>query len=254
MKLPPNSSYAPLMEKSLTRYKHFQATHQKWFDAPATGRLLEFGCGAGGFMLTALDNGMDAHGVEVDTAREAQFKVLSRQAAPQWADRFTLYPGRLLPYPSRSFDCCYSWFVFEHVPDPQVSLREITRVLKPGGTLILYAEDARNHWDGHAAAPWPAYLPREFASAYLQGLGIPQHGDFVTKYVVYISTPAVCDMLTTLGMEIVYSNAGGGVDPVPNGLYVTNDAEARALGEAMRDSGRASPRENMTVIARKIIP
>lgn len=251
MKLPLNSPYAPLLEKGKTRYKHFQAGHQKWFNAPAKGRLLEFGCGAGGFMLTALNDGLDAHGVDVDTARHNQFKALSRAAAPQWADRFALYPGRLLPYASRSFDACYSWFVFEHVPDPQVSLREITRVLKTGGTLTLHADDVRNHWDGHAAAPWPAYLPREFAAAYLDGLGMPQHADFITKYVVYISAPAICDMLTTLGMEILYSNAGGDAAPVPNGLYVTNEDEARALGVSMRDAGRASPKENLTVIARK---
>ncbi|KKO20381.1 MAG: two-component response regulator [Candidatus Brocadia fulgida] len=42
-----------------------------------------------------------------------------------------------LPYPDNSFDCITLIAVIEHLIDPYHSLKEITRVLKTGGTLII---------------------------------------------------------------------------------------------------------------------
>jgi len=240
------------IEKGSQRYSRFKRDHLNHFGAKFSGRLLDFGCGAGAFVISALQDKVDVHGIEVEPTRRDQFILNSEKYEPRAANRISLYPGRLMPYPSNYFDGCYSWFVFEHVPEPQVSLREIVRVIRPGGTLTLFAEDARNRWDGHSNTPWPPYLPREFAAAYLEGLGIPHHADFITKSVVYISTPVVVDILQTLGMEVVYSNDQPQRDPFPDGLYVTNNEQARALGEKMRARGAfESPKENLTVFARK---
>lgn len=247
----PTKFQAKILDKGQERYVRYQALHRKYFDVSQTGRVLDFGCGAGGFVLGALLDGLDAWGIEVDEERERQFENISEHNYPQWRDRFYLYPGRLMPYPSNHFDGIYSWFVFEHVPDPQTSLREIVRTLKPGGTLQIHAEEVRNLWEGHALAPWPAYMPREFAAAYLEGLGKPEHADFVANLVVYISAPVISDILTTLGMEIVYTNGSPSRPAIPDGLYITNDSEARALGLKMRNAAMTSPKENLTVIARK---
>ena len=241
-----------LMEQAGQRYRIFQRYHNSHFGAPLKGRLLEFGCGAGRFLISAYRDGLDVHGVEVDENRRRQFLANAEKYEPGVADRITLYPGRLLPFPSNHFDGCYSFFVFEHVTDPQTSLRELVRTLKPGGTLILFADDTRNAWDGHAKVPWPPYMPREFAAAYLEGLGLAKHADFVTSAVVYISAPVIADILTTLGMEVVYQNAAPDRDPMLAGLYVTNDAEARKLGEAVKKiAPYESPKENLTIFARK---
>jgi ubiquinone/menaquinone biosynthesis C-methylase UbiE len=42
-----------------------------------------------------------------------------------------------LPYPSESFDTVVGTFVFCSVPDPLLGLREVVRVLRPGGQLLL---------------------------------------------------------------------------------------------------------------------
>jgi SAM-dependent methyltransferase len=42
-----------------------------------------------------------------------------------------------LPFRDGAFDAVVSFAVFEHLPEPEKSLREIARVLRPGGTLLL---------------------------------------------------------------------------------------------------------------------
>jgi len=42
-----------------------------------------------------------------------------------------------IPIMDNQFDCVFSYHVFEHVPDDQKAMREIFRVLKPGGWAIL---------------------------------------------------------------------------------------------------------------------
>lgn len=245
---------AALEEKWTQRYRRFQQAHIQHFGERATGKLLDFGCGAGGFLIAALRDKVDARGIEVDEQRRKEFFRNAEQYAPNAKSRFTLYSGRLMPYPSNEFDSCFSWFVFEHVTDPQTSLREIVRVLKPYGTLTIHADDVRNAWDGHAQAPWPPYLPREFAAAYLDGLGLSGHENFITNYVVYISAPMIVDILTTLGMEIVYANSKPKRYPLLDGIYVTSDEEARQLGERVRSGGKIdSPAENLTIFARKTV-
>jgi ubiquinone/menaquinone biosynthesis C-methylase UbiE len=239
------------VDLGLKRFQRFITEHTQAFGHAPTGSILDFGCGAGGFVLAGLSKGADIHGLEVDPERMRQCQHYARQRAPDYLDRFIHYDGRLMPFPSNHFDAIHSWFVFEHVTQPQISLREIARVLKPGGTVILHADDVRNAWDGHAKAPWPPYLPREFAAPYLAGLGLDNHADFLSNWVVYISAPMIADIFETLGVEVLIQEPRH-TKPFLDGLYVTNAEEARLLGETIK-AGAAfvSPAQNLKIAARK---
>ena len=112
--------------------------------APPLGdtAVLEVGCGAGDFALylssqaravTAVDFSPAAIGIaqEKGTARKANvdFQVADAQA---------------LPFTDAVFDVVFSCECLEHLPNPQQGLREMCRVLKPGGQLLLTTENYAN--------------------------------------------------------------------------------------------------------------
>lgn len=51
-----------------------------------------------------------------------------------------------LPYPDSSFDMVLSFGVLEHVPDDRASLRELVRVLTPGGLFFCFFLPTKLSW------------------------------------------------------------------------------------------------------------
>ncbi len=94
-------------------------------------RVLEIGSGTGALLHELRGRDIDAEGVElrqefIDQAREWY--------GPLPLTRVT---GVLLPFADRSFDVVMSFDVFEHIPDSDAHLREVWRVLRPGGTYLM---------------------------------------------------------------------------------------------------------------------
>ncbi len=58
---------------------------------------------------------------------------------------YRMYDGRALPFGDGSFDVVWSSNVFQHLREPETTLREIARVLVPGGRLLVRA-DLRDHY------------------------------------------------------------------------------------------------------------
>jgi SAM-dependent methyltransferase len=63
--------------------------------------------------------------------------------------------GTTLPADDASFDALVSWSTFEHVAEPVGLLREMRRVLKPGGFLFLQIWPL--YWSQHGSHLWPWY-------------------------------------------------------------------------------------------------
>lgn len=89
--------------------------------------LLDIGCGRG-FLLDQLSSrGLTGlTGVDVyDDVRSEHWDYARGDVT------------REMPFADASFECVVAGEIIEHVPDPDSFLREIRRVLKPGGTLII---------------------------------------------------------------------------------------------------------------------
>jgi 2-polyprenyl-3-methyl-5-hydroxy-6-metoxy-1,4-benzoquinol methylase len=100
-----------------------------WLPWQPGGKLLEIGCGNGDRLALFRELGWQVGGVEPDAgaAQLASAKGLNVLAA-------TLQPGAL---PAASFDAILMSHVIEHVPDPQETIRECHRLLRPGGVLVM---------------------------------------------------------------------------------------------------------------------
>ena len=104
-------------------------------------QVLDLGC-AGGFMAEALDE-RGAVVTGIDPAEEA---IAAARAHAEQTGRKISYDvgvGENLPYPDHRFDAVVCVDVLEHVQDLQQVIREIARVLRPGG-LFLFDTINRN--------------------------------------------------------------------------------------------------------------
>lgn len=55
--------------------------------------------------------------------------------------RFVTADLTKLPFDDGAFDCITCGYVLEHLPDPRTGLQELSRVLEPGGRLLLLATE-----------------------------------------------------------------------------------------------------------------
>ena len=96
--------------------------------APSPGaRLLDVGCGGG--LLAPHVHGYTHVGVDL-TASALEV------ASAHGVDETVVADAAALPFDDASFDVVVAGEVLEHVTDLEGTVREATRVLKPGGTLV----------------------------------------------------------------------------------------------------------------------
>lgn len=110
-----------------------------------SGWLLDAGCGTGA-LLTELQQ-QARHVVGLD------LEPLALRYARQRGE-FALVQARLeaLPFRSNTFDAITALDVLEHLPDDRPALRELRRVLKPDGVLIITVPAYRFLWSKHDIA------------------------------------------------------------------------------------------------------
>jgi SAM-dependent methyltransferase len=99
----------------------------------AKGRLLDVGCGQKPYEEIFAPFVQEYIGIE----HEATFAQTQASAHAKQPD-FT-YDGVTLPFENCSFDTVLNVQVLEHTPHPLTLMKEMARVLKPGGRLILSA-------------------------------------------------------------------------------------------------------------------
>jgi ubiquinone/menaquinone biosynthesis C-methylase UbiE len=102
-------------------------------------RVLDIGCGTGTFdtMLKQRYPGVEVTGLDPDPKALARARHKAEQA--RVSIRFDQGFANSLEYPAASFDVVFSSFMFHHLEgsDREKTLREVRRVLKPGGSFYL---------------------------------------------------------------------------------------------------------------------
>ncbi len=126
----------------------------RFLRARKNGRLLDVGCGNGGFLNVMKGLGWECEGIEPDPiaaemARRAGHKV--REGSVEDLD-----------LPESQYDAVSLSHVMEHFPQPRVAVARIERLLKPGGVLV-------------SISPNPTGLIRRMFGKSWYGLDAPRH-------------------------------------------------------------------------------
>ena len=114
--------------------------------SPTKGKLLDIGAGTGDFLLTAKNNGWETFGTEPsEKARTIAIKkgvsIIDSTSSLE----------------NNSLDIITMWHVLEHVPDLENQIKELKRLLKPSGTLLVAVPNFKSYDAKHYGNFWAAY-------------------------------------------------------------------------------------------------
>ncbi len=200
--------------------------------ARAAGRdVLDVGCNTG--YGTMRFEPVAGRVVGVDVSPRAIEAALER--APDGRPEFILTTGFELPFAAGSFDLVTSFQVLEHVPDPHPFLRELARVVRPGGTVILATPNAATRlYPG--MKPWNRFHVHEYLAA---ELGELMRSEF----------PAVT-VLGMFGAPELYETEIRRVDTARQGIRHREEAAARKAAAREAEAARARARPSVRPAAR----
>lgn len=118
--------------------------------APSKGSLLDIGAGTGDFLFTAKNDGWNVFGVEPN------------QSAKELAKTKTIdLISSTKNLKEDSFDVISMWHVLEHVSDLEFQIKELNRLVKKGGHVIIAVPNFKSFDALHYKSNWAAFdVPR----------------------------------------------------------------------------------------------
>jgi len=149
-------------------------------EANASKHLLDVGCHIGVMVELAKERGWDAWGVEPSTWAAEQARARGLHVITG-----TLTDGQI---PGDYFDVVTMWDVIEHLTDPAQELRNVHRVLKPGGIFAIHTIDIESLFARVMGARWPWLME---------------------MHLYYFSPRTLGKMLERNGFTIIRSSAQG---------------------------------------------
>lgn len=117
---------------------------------PEKGSLLDIGAGTGDFLVTAKIAGWQITGIEPN--ENAKKLAISKGIS---------FQNTIESIENQQFDVITMWHVMEHVPDVTHQIKELKRLLKPNGTIIIAVPNYKSYDAKHYGIFWAAYdVPR----------------------------------------------------------------------------------------------
>lgn len=113
---------------------------------PSKGRILDIGAGTGDFLSVAKENGWQTIGVEPSE----KAKGIAKNKGVSFVEQTSTLENH-------SFDVISMWHVLEHVPNLDNQIKELKRLLKPNGTLIIAVPNFKSFDAKHYGKFWAAY-------------------------------------------------------------------------------------------------
>jgi len=146
--------------------RHLLAGTREWVGRRAAGEVLEVAVGTGR-SLPFYDAGVTVTGVDLSP----DMLELARRRAHELDRSVDLLEAdaERLPFEDERFDTVVCVLALCSIPRPPVAIREMIRVLKPGGALLLV---------DHVGSTWP---PVYLGQWLVERVTIPTHGEHLTR-------------------------------------------------------------------------
>jgi ubiquinone/menaquinone biosynthesis C-methylase UbiE len=157
-------------------------------------RTLDLGAGLGGLSAEVALRGGRPFAVEPATG----WRKLALERIRETGDGVVVAAaGEQLPFVDGCFDVVISLQVLEHVQNPEAVMKEVFRVLKPGGFFFLACENYLAPREPHYRLAWLPLLPKALGVAYLRLRG--RCPEFYRTSITYTTLPWVARMIKTTG-------------------------------------------------------
>lgn len=164
--------YQETEEAQLVRLFHV-VTYRFAEKYTAGKHILDYGCGSG--YGSAMIAASAASVVAVDVAADAIAYARAHHARTN-VEFGVIDPDKPLPFDAGRFETVLSFQVIEHVREPAAYLREVVRVLKPGGVLVMATPDRRTRLLP-LQRPWNRYHLTEYSERSFSALLAPHFAE-----------------------------------------------------------------------------
>ncbi|MEM2250725.1 MAG: class I SAM-dependent methyltransferase [Candidatus Hadarchaeales archaeon] len=126
--------YSETAEKYRRRYREIQREKYELVLSilpSKIGRILDVGCGTGELLLRVARKADLAIGMDISPGMVKRIPHAVKNVYVVIAD------ADFLPFKDNSFDCVVSVTLLQNMPDPETTVKEICRVVRSGGLVIL---------------------------------------------------------------------------------------------------------------------
>lgn len=134
-------------------HSHYSTAEEGWFPwvarrfgITAGSDVLDVGCGPAWFWASVADSLPESFSLTLCDVSPGMVAEATARAGRlrDWRVTGVTADAQTLPFPDASFDTVIAMHMLYHVPDPAQALREMHRVLRPGGRLAVTTNGANN--------------------------------------------------------------------------------------------------------------